>query len=293
MLGTYHLTILYEVVKNLHFLYDSEKIYSHLLENIVKALDADAASLYIADARQENLKLKACVGPKKGIIEMISEEMPFPFGEGLAGWAAKFNQALLVENVQNEPRFNPKWDTLTGYKTKSVLCAPISNKDVVLGVIEVLNKRSANFNQNDQDLVTAISKQTAIAIENGRLYTELNYAKNFTDSMISNLTGGFIAMDNNMLITHLNPQAEKVLRLFAPECLGVKASEALKNYPEVIEKLNLTFKTKEKEVRKELSCSRTDKSIITLGYSTFPILDKSQKTLGAGIIFQDLTALHK
>src|SRR5207302_1438165 len=103
----------------------------------------------------------------------------------------KFNQPVLVDNVQSEPRFSPKWDTLTGYKTKSVLCAPISNKDNVLGVIEVLNKKSSVFNRNDQDLVTAIAKQTAIALENSRLYAELNMTKNFSESVLSNLTGGF------------------------------------------------------------------------------------------------------
>ncbi len=288
MLGTYHLTILYEVVKDLHFLYDTERIYSHILENIVKALDAESASLYIADPQQEHLFLKACIGPKKSMVEMIAQEMPFEFGEGIAGWCARFNQPMIVENASREPRFNPKWDTLTGYKTKTVLCAPISNKDVILGAIEVLNKKSSTFNQNDQDLVTAIAKQAAIAIENGRLYGELNYAKNFTDSMIVNMAGGFIAMDHEEKITHVNPQAEKVLRIFSPECVGQKADAALKNYPEVLEKLRDTLKTKEKEVRKELTCSRPDKTIFTLGYSTFPIQDKAQKILGAGIMFQEL-----
>ena len=293
MLGTYHLTVLYEVVKDLHFLYDSDRIYVYILENIANALDADAASLYIADAQGEILRLKSCIGPKKTMLEMVSEEVPFPFGEGLAGWCAKINQAVMVENAQTDSRFSPKWDTLTGYKTKSALCAPISNKDNVLGVIEILNKKSSTFNKNDQDLVTAIAKQSAIALENGRLYGELNDAKNLNDSIISNLTGGFIAVDKLEAVTHLNPSAEKILLLSSKNSFGKIASAALKGYPQILERLSACLRTREKEIRKDMTCERPDKLTLKIGYSTFPIEDKSKNVLGAGIIFQDLTGLAR
>src|SRR3989344_45342 len=208
MLGTYHLTALYELVKDLHFLYETDRIYTYLLENITKTMDSDAATLYVSDPAREVLILKACLGPKKSMMEVISEETRFPFGEGIAGWCAKFNQPAMVENVQNEPRFSSRWDKLTGYKTKTVLAAPISNKDDVLGVIEVLNKKGSGFNQNDQDLITAIAKQTAIALENGRLHRELAYARTFAEGMISNMTRCVIAVEAMATITHIKLAAE-------------------------------------------------------------------------------------
>src|SRR5581483_6941099 len=89
MLGTYHLSVLYDVLKDLHFLYQSDRIYSYLLENLLKAADADAATLYISDEKRENLIPRACLGPKKQMIEMIAQEIPFPFGKGLCGWCAR------------------------------------------------------------------------------------------------------------------------------------------------------------------------------------------------------------
>ncbi|OGR82233.1 MAG: hypothetical protein A2901_09550 [Elusimicrobia bacterium RIFCSPLOWO2_01_FULL_54_10] len=130
MLGTYHLTALYDLVKDLHFLYETDRIHTYLLENVTKTMDSDAATLYISDASRENLRLKACLGPKKSMMEVISEETPFPFGEGIAGWCARFNQPALIENVLTEPRFSGRWDKLTGYKTKSVLGAGIIFQDL-------------------------------------------------------------------------------------------------------------------------------------------------------------------
>lgn len=291
MLGTYHLSVLYDVMKELQTLQQSEKIYVSLLEHIARALDSDSASFFVADPDNETLKLKACVGPKKSMMELISEEVPLRFTEGLAGWCAKFNQPLLSENVQNEPRFNPRWDALTGYKTRSALCAPISSKDIVFGVIQVLNKRSSAFNRNDQDLVAAIAKQTAIALENTQLYSELRASRLFSEGIIENMTGGFVAMNNAELITHLNSQAEKILRVLSPDVIGRSAEQALRSYPQILEKLAETLKSRQKHSRQEMACERTDKIIFTLGYSTFPIQDKAGNVLGAAIIFQDLTAV--
>jgi PAS domain S-box-containing protein len=290
MLGTYHLTVLYDILNDLHFLYDSDKIYAFLLENIMKAMDADAASLFIADSKQGSLFLRACIGPKKSQLELVAEELPFPYGKGVCGWVAKFNQPIVIDNVQADQRFNPQVDTLTGYKTKSVLCVPISNMDEVLGVIEILNKKSAAFNKNDQDLVALIAKQAAIAMENGRLYTELKAAKNFSESVLANLISGFIAVDAEGTVTHMNAPAEKILLLSAQDCLGHKFSEAFKSYSLINGEVIGCLKDKETKNRKEMSLGRSDKTVIHLGYSTFPVLD-GEKVLGASIIFKDMTGL--
>src|SRR3989344_7681940 len=120
MLGTYHLNVLYDVLKDLHFLYHSDKIYTYFLDSLLKAVDADAASFYVADQKKSHLILRASAGPKKVMLEAVAQELPFPFGKGICGWVAQYNQPVIVDNVQTDPRFNPQVDTLTGYKTKSV-----------------------------------------------------------------------------------------------------------------------------------------------------------------------------
>lgn len=289
MLGTYHLSILYDILKDLHFLHQSEKIYSYLLENTVKALDSEAASLFVADPKNENLRLRASIGPKKNMLELIAEELPFPYGKGICGWVAKYNQPIIIEDARADSRFNPQVDTLTGYRTKSILCAPLSNKDQVLGVIEILNKKSSAFNKNDMDLVTVIARQAAIALENGRLYTELEAHQNFNESILGNLSGGVIAIDDKWNVTHLNPSAEQILFLSAVQSIGKSVSEVLKNYPSVYKEIVDTLTAKEKKFHQQIACVRTDQSEIQIGYSTFLIQDRLRKLLGAGIIFQNLT----
>lgn len=291
MLGTYHLNVLFEILKNLHFLYNTEKIYLYLLENLLKAIDCEAASLYITDNKRENLILKACIGPKSKVMTIIAEELPFPIGKGICGWVAKFNQGIIVDDVQKDQRFNSQVDMLTGYKTKSVLCAPLSKQDEVMGVIEILNKKSSAFNKNDLDLVDLIARQTAIALENARLYLELTKSKNFSESILANLTGGFIAIDSNEIVTHLNPVAEKILGLSVQEVVSKTCAESLKLYPAIQSALIKTLKSRESVFRQETYCQKQNQDQMLLGYSTFLIQDSqsANKPLGAGIIFQDIS----
>ncbi len=174
MLGTYHLTVLYDIMNDLHFLYQPEKIYAYLVENLMKVTNAEAASIFEVDGGKRQLVLRACMGPKREQLKMIAEELPFPLGKGVCGWVAENNQAVLLEDVKKDGRFNSQFDALTGYKTRSILAAPLANKDKVLGVIEIMNKTSAAFNKNDLDLVALIAKHPAIALENGRLYEDLD-----------------------------------------------------------------------------------------------------------------------
>ncbi len=294
MLGTYHLSVLYDILKEIHFLYQSDKIYTFLLESLMKASDADAASFFIADHEKQTLVLKAAIGPKKTMLEIVAEDTPFPFGRGVCGWVAQYNQGVIVEDVSKDDRFSSVVDSLIGYKTKSILCAPLSNGNQVLGVIEILNKKSAVFNKNDLDLLSLIAKQAAISLENAKLYSKLNEEKVFIESILANLTGGIITVDAKEVITHMNPTAERILALgTSGAAAGQGCNIVLKDYPGLYEEIVKTLSKKEIVTRQTLQCARPDGSAFPLGYSTFLITDHSQKLLGAGVSFQDLSAFQK
>lgn len=292
MLGTYHLNVLYDILKDLHFIRDAERIYRFMLENLAKALDAEAASLFVSDEARENLILHSCIGPKGQMLELIAEELPFPVGRGICGWVAKQNQPIIVDDASKDQRFNGQVDTLTGFKTKSILCAPVSHGDEVLGVIEVMNKKSAVFNKNDLDLVAMIGKQTAIALDNARLYNELNSAKNFNESVLMNLSSGFIAVDPKERVTHVNPAARRILNLPESGSIGQSCSVVLMDCAALYQQIAKTLRSKESVSRQELQFQRSDGSGIPIGYSTF-VIQETKKLLGAGVVFQDLSRFKK
>jgi diguanylate cyclase (GGDEF)-like protein len=88
-------------------------------------------------------------------------------GEGIAGWVARHGQALIVPDVQADPRFSSRLDEMTRFRTRSIICVPLRSKHRVLGVIQLVN---ANVEMSEQEMffLQALCDYAAISIENAR-----------------------------------------------------------------------------------------------------------------------------
>src|SRR5690606_12055409 len=80
-----------------------------------------------------------------------------------------------IRDAYSDGRFEAQWDALSGYRTTSMLAAPLKNHlGRTIGVIQVLNKRRGEeFTPEDEDLLTTLSTQAAVAIDNSRLFLSL------------------------------------------------------------------------------------------------------------------------
>jgi signal transduction histidine kinase len=88
---------------------------------------------------------------------------------------AQTGKAVRVKDAYSDPRFEKEWDTLSGYRTTSMLAAPLKNHlGRTIGVIQVLNKRGGEqFSGEDEAILNALSTQAAVAIDNSRLFLSL------------------------------------------------------------------------------------------------------------------------
>src|SRR5438309_772374 len=108
-----------------------------LIELIVEALDAERATLFLHDADAGELFSRIARG--EGVAEIR-----IPRDVGIAGSVFGSGVAEIIDDAYCDPRFNPAVDRRTGYRTSSVLCVPLRNSaDQVIGITQVLNKRSA------------------------------------------------------------------------------------------------------------------------------------------------------
>src|SRR6185437_9831199 len=90
---------------------------------------------------------------------------------GIAGHVAKTGKSLHVKDAYKDPRFNPEWDVSSGYRTRSILAAPMKNHlGRTIGVVQVLNKKRGDFSDVDGVILAALATQAAISIDNSRLF---------------------------------------------------------------------------------------------------------------------------
>jgi HD-GYP domain-containing protein (c-di-GMP phosphodiesterase class II) len=100
-------------------------------------------------------------------------EIRFPMHLGIAGSVATTGETINIPDAYQDSRFNPEVDRKTGYRTRSILTMPMRNKrGEVIGVFQCLNKEGGAFTREDEQLLEALSSQTAIAIENAQLYED-------------------------------------------------------------------------------------------------------------------------
>ena len=83
----------------------------------------------------------------------------------------KLGETIRIEDAYGDPRFLQKFDTASGYRTRSMLCMPIRNKTgEIIGVIQLLNKIHGTFGAEDEGFLQSLTVHIAIALENAKLH---------------------------------------------------------------------------------------------------------------------------
>ncbi|MDP8263728.1 MAG: sensor domain-containing diguanylate cyclase [Candidatus Ancaeobacter aquaticus] len=144
-----------------------DKLLYSIMSVAKNTLNAEASSLAITDPKTNELIFTVAKGEKGKAIK----EMRLKMGQGIIGSVAQNGKSLLIQNVKKDKRFFKSADKKTGFITKSILCVPLRVKNNIIGAVEVLNKTDGTvFNKDDMELLTMLSSEAAIAIENARLF---------------------------------------------------------------------------------------------------------------------------
>ena len=139
-----------------------------LLLSVVEAgcevLQADRGSVFLYDEQSHELYMIAGTG---------IETLRFCADQGLAGECANQRDVLNISNCYADSRFNQDIDRKTGYRTNSMITAPlIGLEDKLVGVMQILNARCGQFCDEDEQIALALAGQAAVAIQRAQLLFE-------------------------------------------------------------------------------------------------------------------------
>jgi HD-GYP domain-containing protein (c-di-GMP phosphodiesterase class II) len=128
-------------------------------------LGAERCSIYVVDMEQRVLWTRAAQGAPRIEISLDS---------GIAGAVVR-NQGLVnVPIAYDDPRFNASVDRQTGFRTRSILAAPLfDSQREVIGVLQLLNSRRGEFNEEDEEMLTSLAGFAGSALQNALLFEEL------------------------------------------------------------------------------------------------------------------------
>ena len=150
-----------EVTSALAAPFDLMTMLAEVVAAAKQVLGAERGSVWLRDPETDELVLEVATGMK---------QVRVPSGVGLVGACALARQIINVPDCYSDPRFDPSVDRASGYRTRCMLTLPlIDHNDVLVGVMQVLNKNDGVFDADDEVLAVALAAQCAVALQRVRM----------------------------------------------------------------------------------------------------------------------------
>ncbi len=193
---------------------DIGALIQNVVEKLTEILECDRASFFVLDRDTEELWSMEAHGSEL-------KEIRFHASMGLAGHVATTGETLRIADAYQDQRFSPNIDKATGYRTKSILCSPVRNRNgEIIGVTQAINKLKGEFDEEDARLAGAVSSQIAVAVENAKLYASTLDMKNYLQSVQQSISNAILTLDEDSRVITANRAALELLECAEPACLG-------------------------------------------------------------------------
>ena len=189
---------LVEISVTLNSKLELESLLEYILDTAAELLNCEAASILLYDSKKERLWFAAATGSSPKELAEIS----VPLDSSIAGTIFQTNEPLIINDVEKESRHYTDVSDQTQHQVSSLLGVPMRIKDQKVGVLEAINRRSANFTFADSKLLSIVASQAAVAINNARLVQELQEA-NAELSETDEMKTRFMAVASHELRTPL------------------------------------------------------------------------------------------
>lgn len=147
---------------------DLREILSLIIDAMRDVLDAERATVFEFDEERQELYSTVAHGLAAGAPG--SDGIRIPITAGIAGQCARTREVINVPDAYADGRFNQAVDKATGFRTRSILTIPLEDEThSLIGVAQVLNKRSGPFDAGDEEIAAALAAQAAVAIKRAHL----------------------------------------------------------------------------------------------------------------------------
>ncbi|MBI3113006.1 MAG: GAF domain-containing protein [Rhodospirillales bacterium] len=259
-------------------------LLAKVMSEATRMLNADRSTLFLNDPKTNELFSRVAMGDSIGEIRL-------PNHMGIAGAVFKSGKTVNIPYAYADLRFNPAFDKKTGYFTRSILCVPIVNKDgKTIGVTQVLNRRGGPFNDEDEQRLKAFTAQVSIALENAKLFEDVQNMKNYNESMLESMSNGVITMDEDGKIVTCNKAGLRIMRANAKDVLGKPAGEFFTGPNAwVMERIKKVEESQEQDVLMDAALEFEGEKI-SANVSFLPLVSEEGKKLGSMIMIEDISS---
>lgn len=272
-----------DVVSDITSEIDLGALLQKVMAEATKMLNSERSTLFLNDEKKKELFSQ--VGEGLG-----TQQIRFPNHLGIAGAVFTSGKTINIPYAYADLRFNPTIDRKTGFFTRSILCTPVINKSgKIIGVTQVLNKRGGPFTDEDESRLKAFTAQVSIALENAKLFDDVQNMKNYNESILESMSNGVITMDEDGKIITCNAAGLRIMRV-APEDILEQ------HYEKFFTDTNEWVRGKIKRVEETQTSDVTvdadlefGKEKLSVNVTILPLVSVEEKKIGTMIMIEDIS----
>ncbi len=168
---------LIEISRDLASTLELDPLLNRIIHAARDITDAEAASILLYDDTARELYFQVATNP-----DPMMRGMVIPM-DSIAGWIVTHREPVRISDVKKDTRYFKNVAQTLSFATKSLMGVPLITKEKVVGVLEVLNKTDGDFSDTDEDMLTVLGAQAAIAIENTRLFQQSDLIAEFVHEL--------------------------------------------------------------------------------------------------------------
>ncbi len=287
------LSTLYEISQALNSTLLLNPLLDMVMDRVIAVTGAERGFLALLDESGETHFAVA-----RNMDRQDIEAQSFQVSRGIIARVGREGQPLLTDNASADPRFADRASVIY-FGLRSIMAVPLRVKERVLGVVYVDNRiQSGLFSQQDLDLLTTFANQAAIAIDNARLFDdlqrtleEISEIKGYMEDVFASVDSGILSTDLVGIVTTCNRAAARILAL--PE-MEARNRHFLELFDEQRGgELSSTFVEslqRESHIRDyEVTCTVPQRGQITLKLQITPLKDSQERKIGVTMVMEDLT----
>ncbi len=248
-----------------------------------RLLNAERSTLFLND--EKNSQLWSEVGQG-----LESVQIRLPNHVGIAGAVFTSAKTINIPYAYADLRFNPAFDKQTGFFTRSILCVPIINKHgKTIGVTQVLNKRGGPFTIEDESRLRAFTAQISIALENAKLFADVQAMKNYNEAMLESMSNGVITLDASEKIVTCNAAGLRILNTHPAQILNMPSAEFfVGGNAWVLDKLKRVAEAQNSETLMDAELLIGD-ARVSINLTAQPLLSADGKRIGSMLLLENIS----
>jgi len=255
-----------------------------VMSEAMRMTDSERSTLFLNDIKTNELYSRIGEG-------LSSTEIRFPNNVGIAGAVFQSGETINIPHAYADLRFNPSFDKRTGFFTRSILCTPVINKSgKIIGVTQVLNKKGGPFTREDEMRLKAFTAQVAIALENAKLFDDVQNMKNYNEGMLESMSNGVITLNEDGKIITCNTAGLRIMKVAEAEILNRRAEEFFSGVNAwVMEKTEKVGKTQTQDVIMDADLALGGAKL-SVNLTILPLASVEKKKLGTMIVIEDISS---